>query len=48
MKEYFNNEGQYHKIDGPAVIWPDGYKAWYKDGQRHRIDGPAAIWANGA
>ena len=30
-----------HREDGPAVEFPDGYKAWYINGLRHRQDGPA-------
>ncbi len=44
-----------HREDGPAVIWADGSKHWYKDGLRHRKDGlrhrkdgPAIEWASGA
>lgn len=34
--------GQLHRLDGPAVIWPGG-EAWYQNGQMHRVDGPAEI-----
>jgi len=30
-----------HRLDGPAVICPTGYHAWYVNGQRHRVGGPA-------
>jgi hypothetical protein len=36
-----------HRIDGPAVEYADGSKAWYVDGQRHRLDGPAIECADG-
>lgn len=37
-----NNESEgFHKLDGPAVVYHDGKKRWYKDGLRHREDGPA-------
>jgi hypothetical protein len=36
-----------HRIDGPAIEWPNGYKAWYVDGKRHRSDGPAIELADG-
>jgi len=29
LKEYHNNKGQLHSIDGPASIWSDGTKKWY-------------------
>jgi len=28
-KIYENSKGQYHRIDGPAILWPDKYKSWY-------------------
>jgi len=36
-----------HRIDGPAIEWADGYKAWYLNGEFHRIDGPAIEHSNG-
>jgi hypothetical protein len=40
-------KGSFHRKDGPAIEWINGYKAWYLYGKRHRIDGPAVIWSNG-
>jgi len=40
-KRYRNLKGYYHRMDGPAVEWPNGYKSWYKEGKRHRTDGSA-------
>jgi len=31
----------FHRLNGPAVEFPDGSKTWWVDGKRHRIDGPA-------
>lgn len=45
-KEWFW-DGKYHREDGPAIIWHNGYKAWYIKGKRHRADGPAVEWKNG-
>jgi hypothetical protein len=36
-----NSDGLLHNEEGPAVIWPDGVKEWYKLGKLHREDGPA-------
>jgi len=36
-----------HRLDGPAVEWSDGSKAWYVNNKRHRLDGPAVEGANG-
>jgi len=30
-----------HRLDGPAVEYVDGSKAWYVNGKCHRTDGPA-------
>ena len=30
-----------------GVIYPDGYKEWFKDGMYHREDGPAVIHPDG-
>ena len=45
---YRNHLGQAHRIHGPAEIWSDGSKWWYKDGWQHRTDGPAVEWADGS
>jgi len=36
-----------HRIDGPAVVYPDGEKRWYQNGKLHRIDGPAIEYSDG-
>jgi hypothetical protein len=45
---YYNENGQLHKTDGPAVIFikglDKGLKEWFINGQRHREDGPAIVW----
>jgi hypothetical protein len=46
-KWYRNEQGQLHRIDGPAMEGADGSKAWYLNGQRHRTDGSAIEWADG-
>ena len=38
---YSNSLGQWHRIHGPALIFPGGTKYWYQNGQLHRLDGPA-------
>jgi len=40
-------DGQYHQEDGPAIEYPNGYKAWYLNGQRYRECGPAIIEPDG-
>lgn len=38
---YVNHLGQYHREDGPAIIYPSGRKDWYLRDKLHRLDGPA-------
>jgi hypothetical protein len=40
--------GERHRTDGPAVIFPDGTEHWYLNDKLHREDGPAIIWAPGS
>jgi hypothetical protein len=37
----YNEFGDLHREDGPAVELENGYKAWFVNGTRHRLDGPA-------
>lgn len=36
-----------HREDGPAIIYSNGTKKWFKHGKLHRDDGPAIEWHNG-
>ena len=40
-KYYYNENGQLHRLDGPAAEYVNGKKVWYQNGQPHRLDGPA-------
>ena len=42
-KFYYKDKAMtiYHREDGPAIEYADGYKAWYLNGKSHREDGPA-------
>jgi len=40
-KEYRNEDGRLHRLDGPAIEWADGSKEYWVNGKRHRLDGPA-------
>ncbi len=44
---YFNEKGQRHRNEGPAMIWPDGSCAWYKNGELYRKNGPLTIRLDG-
>ena len=35
---------QFHRVDGPAVEYPNGDSEWWLNGKRHREDGPAVVW----
>jgi len=43
---YHNSKGKYHRLDGPAYIWPNGRKEWCFSGLLHRLNGPAIDWGN--
>jgi hypothetical protein len=40
-QQWFLNYNELHRLDGPALIMPDGTKNWFKNGKCHREDGPA-------
>ena len=51
VDEHGNQEwtqnGELHRVDGPAVIYADGTQKWFRNNELHREDGPAIIWHNG-
>jgi hypothetical protein len=44
---WYNDKDEYHRLDGPAIEYAEGSKAWYVDGKFHRLDGPAFEMADG-
>lgn len=38
---------KWHCVDGPAIICPGKFQAWYLNGKPHRIGGPARLSNNG-
>jgi hypothetical protein len=36
-----------HRINGPAILYPNGDALWYRNGYRHRLDGPAVMYEIG-
>ena len=40
-KRWCDESGKNHRLDGPAVEYPDGEKRWYIHGDLHHLDGPA-------
>lgn len=45
--EYRNKKDQIHREDGPAQIWNNGNKSWWKNNKLHRTNGPAVISISG-
>ena len=44
---WYNEECQYHRIDGPAIEKVDGKREWLLNGKPHREDGPAVEYSDG-
>jgi hypothetical protein len=44
---WYNENGQPHREEGPAIEWANGTKSWWLRGQPHREDGPAIERADG-
>lgn len=42
-----NEDGELHRIGGPAIIYDSGVKNWYRNGKLHREDGPAMEYPGG-
>jgi hypothetical protein len=42
-----DNNYEFHRDGGPAVVYPNGDKYWYKHGVIHREGGPAIIKSDG-
>jgi hypothetical protein len=42
-----NQQGLLHREDGPAVVYSDGTREWYRNDQLHREDGPAVVFPDG-
>ena len=45
-RQYYNTDGQLHRMGGPAVEWA-GCRRWYQHDQLHRTDGPAVEYDDG-
>ena len=45
--KYWCQNGQFHRLDGPAVEFTSGAKQWYQNDKLHRLDGPAIECASG-
>ena len=47
-KRWVNDEGEQHRLDGPAVEHPDGTNEWWVNNKLHRVGGPALEYASGS
>ena len=45
-KEWYEN-GNKHRLDGPAIEYFNGDKLWYQNGHLHRLNGPAKKYVSG-
>lgn len=45
--QYYNKDDQLHRINGPAVISPNGNEEWWINGELHKEDGPAVKYSSG-
>ena len=45
--EIRDSNGDLHRDNGPAIVYPDGTQYWYRNGQLHRDNGPAEVYPNG-
>ncbi len=46
--EYVDDDGEFHRDDGPAIITSGGEQEWYQHGKLHRDGGPAVIKPDGS
>jgi hypothetical protein len=46
-KYWYNENGNYHRDDGPAIEFTSGTKMWHINGVNHREDGPAIMYSDG-
>lgn len=45
---WFNDDGELHRLDGPAFVGSDGSKSWWLHGKCHRLNNPALIFTSGS
>ena len=44
---WLDDKGHFHRVDGPASVWPDGTQPWFSHGRFHFAHGPAILYADG-
>lgn len=45
--KHWRLRGALHRVNGPAVEYPNGTNFWYQNGELHRLDGPAIEFSSG-
>ena len=45
---WVNDSGELHNLEGPAILYFNGYKEWWQNGRPHRLDGPSCISPTGS
>ena len=43
---YRNNKHEFHRLDGPAVIYSSGVQEWWQNNALHNFHGPSIIDKN--
>ena len=46
--EWYNEDGKFHRENGPTIEYANGDKYWHLNGLPHREDGPAIEYVNGS
>jgi hypothetical protein len=46
-RTWYNDKGEVHREDGPAIEGRNGDCWWYRNGELHREEGPAIECGNG-
>ena len=44
---WLDDEGLYHRVDGPAAVYADGTQIWSRHGGFHFAHGPAILYDDG-
>ena len=42
-----NDKGEYHREDGPSIVYANGSEEWFLNGLSHREGGPAVVFPEG-
>lgn len=47
IEEHTDNEGRYHRLDGPAIVYEDGTQEFYYLDLLHNRNGAAVVYPDG-